>query len=380
MKTLYFCNLRPLKTGAFERFLEELAGVFQRAGDELLLVLAGEPIAPVATAWRRAGLRWRVLPGWCHANGAPRAWGWVVPALTLLRQERPEIAAMHFGNELPTLAAALLAPLWGAPGVRWVWEQDQQIADPSPLAVRLNRMRALALRCDRFVAVYEGGRRSMRLRGVPDGRIVVIHNAVGAHTQARAPGWARGEFVIPARVPLLLSVGSLIPRKRNAFLIEALAAADPAAHLILVGDGPERAALTRQAARLGVAERLHLAGLRNDVRDLQSEADLYLHASLAETCTYAVTESMAAGIPAVVTEAGAAREQIEDGVSGHVVARDDLAGFVAAVRSLLADPARRARMGAAARARWAAHFRVEDQARAYHRLYRELTKPVRMCK
>ena len=110
-------------------------------------------------------------------------------------------------------------------------------------------------------------------------------------------------------------------------------------------------------------------GVRNDVTDILLEADLLLHSSTAETCTYAITESMAAGIPAVATDAGAAREQIEDGVSGFVVGRDDLDGFVGRVAELLDDPQHRHAMGAIAQQRWHDRFDLMTTVRQYHALY-----------
>jgi glycosyltransferase involved in cell wall biosynthesis len=83
---------------------------------------------------------------------------------------------------------------------------------------------------------------------------------------------------------------------------------------------------------------------------------------------------MAAGIPAVVTDAGAHREQIADGESGYVVKADDAAGFAARVAELAAHPDRRAAMGRKAIERWQSNFRVEIQAAAYHALYRRIAR------
>jgi glycosyltransferase involved in cell wall biosynthesis len=81
---------------------------------------------------------------------------------------------------------------------------------------------------------------------------------------------------------------------------------------------------------------------------------------------------MCAGKPAVVTEAGAAREQIRDGVSGYVVDPGDMEGFAARVLELARDPAKREAMGGEARRRWDAMLRVETQAAGYHSLYRSV--------
>jgi glycosyltransferase involved in cell wall biosynthesis len=285
---------------------------------------------------------------------------------------RPDVAVVHFGNELPAFAASLLGPLVGAGGMKWVWQQDQQIADPSPLAARLNRLRLLALRFDHFVAVYQGGKASLLARGVPAARISVIHNSVSDHGPDRGRGWLRKELDLESDAVLLVGVGSLIPRKRHNLLLQVLRAAGRRTHLVIAGDGPLRQELESRVAEMGLDRRVHLLGLRNDVRDILTEADLYVSAAVAEGCNYTLLEAMATGVPAVVTESGAAREQIEDGVSGYVVGLNDVAGFACRVEALLSDADRRRAMGDAARELWARMFRIEDAASKYRELYRRL--------
>jgi glycosyltransferase involved in cell wall biosynthesis len=142
--------------------------------------------------------------------------------------------------------------------------------------------------------------------------------------------------------------------------------------LLIVGDGPEKDRLSQLASDLGISDRVAFLGLRRDVREVLFESDLLVHASLAETCTYAITESMAVGIPAVVTEAGAAHEQIASGESGWVVARDDAEGFAKHLLELADDAPLRHRLGTEARKRFEQSFRIEQSAEAFHETYRQL--------
>jgi glycosyltransferase involved in cell wall biosynthesis len=376
VKVLHFCNLAPRKTGAYEAVVCAIAARCREQGDTYRPVFAAEPIAPVAEGLRAAGAPWHVLSAWIGPDGRERPWGFCRPALRLLRLERPDVAAVHFGNELPSLFVSLLAPIAARPRVRWVWEQDQQVRDPSGLARCFSRLGLLRATFSRFVAVYDGGRRSLRLRGIPDDRIEVIHNGVGDCRATRPAGWLRAELGLPSGSVVAVSAASLIARKRIDFLIRAVgqARADVKAPvaLLVVGDGPLAESLEALATDLGLGGSVRFLGLRNDVRDILSEADLLVHASTAETCTYAISEAMAAALPAVVTDAGAAREQIADGESGYVVARDDAAGFADRLAWLIADPAARRRMGQAARARWAAHYRIEEAAARFADLYRRV--------
>lgn len=374
MNTLFFCNIVPDKVGAYEAFLAELSRRFRAEGDALLIVLGGEPSPPIAARLRADGLTWEVLPGWTDAAGREHAWAFCCGALRLLRARRPELAIVNYGNELPTLTTALLAPFVGAGRTRWAWQQHQQVRDPSRVTRHCSLLRLLALRMRGFLAVYEGGRESLRKRGIPDARIAVVYNGIRDHTPTRPAGWLRPSLGLDAAVKLLVTTGWLIPRKRIDFLLRALARLQSRlprpAVLLVMGDGPERAALEALAETLGVSSVVRFLGLRNDVRDLLAEADLLVHASTAETCTYAITEAMAAARPAVVTEAGAAHEQILDGETGAVLARDDLDGFVAALLHLLGDDTERARRGAAARRRWEQRYRLEASALHYHALCR----------
>ena len=76
MKSLFFCNLRPDKVGAFERVLAELGREHRRHGDRIVLVLAGEPIPAVAGQFREAGVDWHVLPGWVKVWEVGGCWEW----------------------------------------------------------------------------------------------------------------------------------------------------------------------------------------------------------------------------------------------------------------------------------------------------------------
>lgn len=376
MKTLFLCNLIPLKTGAFEAFLARFAGEVAGRGGSLVAAFAAEPAEAPARLFREAGLAWRVVPRWSDEQDRVRSRRFLRAAPGLVCRERPDVTVVHFGNELPSLAVAALCALRGC-RPSWIWQQHQQVADPGVLSRRVNRLRLLAPAFDRFIAVYDGGARSLRLRGVPEAKVSVVYNGIADHVPARPRGWLRAELGLGDGEVLAVCAGSLIARKRHEFLLGALAAAAPQApalRLLVVGAGPRDAELRRLAAALGIAGRVSWLGLRNDARDILAECDLLLHASTAETCTYVVSEAMAAKIPVLVTEAGAAREQVEDGVSGFVTARDDEGAFCARLVELASDPARRARLGAEARRRWEARYRLEVTVRQYAELLERVAR------
>ena len=448
MKTLLFCNLIPRKTGAHEALIAAIGVAFRKAGDEFVVVFSGEPIPPVAESLCGAGVKWHVMTGWVAPpdSRAPnrgekvRDWYFILPALRLIRHERPDVVVVQFGNELPTLAASLLCKImvwWSRlfPSSttqqhdnlttpfppRWVWAQDQRIQDPGRISRRISKISLLGLGIDRFLAVYEGGRQSMLKRGIPGDKIAVILNGIAPYSPIRQKGWLREELGIDPHEVIFVTNGSLIPRKRIDFLLQVCAALRPTEalvdcqvaklppaekvvgcqvadllgnspngqplttqqpdnlatllppwRLLVIGDGPERQGLVALAGELGVADRIRFLGLRNDVREILAESDIYLHAARAEACSYAIIESMAAGIPAVVLNAGAAREQIEDGVSGYVFDEADTGPFTSRLVALMSDPSLRMEMGRRAKSRWESSFHVKQAADLYHAMYEDM--------
>ncbi|MDD5521899.1 MAG: glycosyltransferase family 4 protein [Kiritimatiellae bacterium] len=372
MKVLFFCNLLAQKMGSFEVLIEEMGKVLKNAGDELVIVLPLDPLPDVGYRWSNAGIRLRLIQGWSDEHGVECPWKFCRPAWRILSDERPDVAVVHFGNELPSFLVSCFA----CKRVKWVWQQDQQIRNPTVITVLISKIRLLSLRFKHFVAVYEGAKYSLLARGIPEQKIMVINNAVSEYNCLKPSGWLRDELKFQKNTIIISTIGSLIPRKRVDMAIRAFHKAitlqSKDACLVLVGEGPERFKLQRLVKDLGIIEKVFFLGLRNDVREILSESSILLHSSMAEACTYAVTESMAAGIPAVVTEAGAAREQIVSGQTGYVVGKDDLDGLVSCLSRLIEDGAGRTRMGAAAKERWKSMYKVEVSAKKYYDLYHSL--------
>lgn len=370
MKVLAFCNLIPNKRGAFEETLIYEGKLCRQRGDTLILGFAGEPILDVAIALRQEGVRWHIMPGWSDDNGNPHPWRFVGAALHLLAVEQPDVATVSFGNEIPALLVSLLSPLWGIRHLQWVWQQHQQIRDPGRLTRCFSRLRLLNLRFDHFVATYEAGRKSLLRRGIPNSKITVVRNSVADYSPHRAPGWLRRELGFSTETNVMVTTGSLIARKRIDFILRAFAVLNEslspssrgiAVHLLVLGSGPEHDKLKQLAGTLKIDRQVHFLGLRNDVREILAEATVYLHAALAETGTYAIIEAMAAGLPTVVTDAGAARYQIVQGETGYVLDPNDFKGYCDCLQQLVINPGLRRTFGQAARRRWELRYRLEEK-------------------
>lgn len=183
-----------------------------------------------------------------------------------------------------------------------------------------------------------------------------------------------------AQVPEILTVGRLVPVKGQALLVEAMAELRRRgleARLTIVGDGPQMPELRSLAKRLGVEDRIELAGAvgQNEIRSYYARADVFALPSLAEGLPVVLIEALAMGIPVVASRITGIPELVEEGVSGLLVTpgrSDELAG---ALETLLAEPAERRRaMGRAGRDRVEAEFDIERTAAQLTSVFREMVR------
>lgn len=154
----------------------------------------------------------------------------------------------------------------------------------------------------------------------------------------------------------IVCVGRLVPAKGQHILLRAfssLRSKGHAAHLTLIGDGPDRASLEREATELGLTPSTTFCGALNHDQTLEriAQADIFALASFAEGIPVALMEAMAMGIPCVSTNITGIPELIRDHVDGLLVAPSSVEAFAAAMESLVADSALRKQFGASARAR-----------------------------
>jgi glycosyltransferase involved in cell wall biosynthesis len=183
----------------------------------------------------------------------------------------------------------------------------------------------------------------------------------------------RAELGIPSGRFVFGSVGRLAPEKNHAALIAALArlaAAGLDAHLVIAGEGPERGSLERQAARLGLGNRLSLPGAMSDVRTVLGSLDVFVLPSTSiESFSNAALEAMAMARPVILSAIGGAAEMVHDGVEGFVIPLAELdARLPPLLAALCADAQRRARLGAAARQRVEAKFSLAGMLDHYEAL------------
>jgi glycosyltransferase involved in cell wall biosynthesis len=201
---------------------------------------------------------------------------------------------------------------------------------------------------DVVACVSEDVRRRLLIAGYPAQRMAVIRNGVAPATPLAASRREQLDRELGLDgAPLVISVGRLAPVKApDRFLAVAACVrrAVPEARFLLVGDGPLRGALERQAAAVGLSGAVEFTGVRLDARDLIARASVMLVTSRSEGLSVAVLEALAAGVPVVATDVSGMRELL-DGGAGIVVPDASAGALAEPTVALLRVPARCARMG-----------------------------------
>jgi N-acetyl-alpha-D-glucosaminyl L-malate synthase BshA len=173
---------------------------------------------------------------------------------------------------------------------------------------------------------------------------------------------------------VLMHVSNFRPVKRPVKAVEAFAhvAARLPSTLVMVGDGPERAACEARASALGLKDRVRFLGPQADVENLLPAADLFLLPSEYESFGLAALEAMACGVVPLVTAAGGLPEVVRDGVDGVLVPEGEIDSLGERALALLSDPGRLAEMGVRARETAAVRFARDGVLDRYEALYRDL--------
>lgn len=179
---------------------------------------------------------------------------------------------------------------------------------------------------------------------------------------------------LPWNPPHLVFAGRLAPQKRVDRLLDAMALivkVRPDVKLSVAGDGPERGKLRQQAVDLGIQSQVTFVGQLSHLESLRlmNRATAILFASEHEGQPIAALEAGQLARPVVATRAGGLLEVVQNGETGLLVDRDDVAGFASAVVALLEDREWANRLGQAAAARVSQSFSMSRCAGQYASLY-----------
>jgi glycosyltransferase involved in cell wall biosynthesis len=274
-----------------------------------------------------------------------------IPALVAyLRRERP--AALLSTSHSTNIAVALAGRLARTP-TRIVLRIDSQLTrSPTLAGTRTQRRRERRARryfpwADRLIAISEGvADDAARVTGVPRERITAIHNPVlSLALRERGADPVDDPWLAPDGPPVILGVGRLVEQKDFPTLVRAFARlrARRSARLLILGEGPERAALERLVAELGLAADVRLRGRVPGAPAFMARAAVFVLSSAWEGFGRVLVEALAMGCPVVSTDCPSGpREILENGLYGPLVPVGDDAALAAAIESVLERPPERA--------------------------------------
>ncbi len=235
---------------------------------------------------------------------------------------------------------------------------------------------------DRYVCVGDAVRQAgVECLGIAPKRIGTILNAVDLTPFGQLPtqeeqAKIREQLGVGENEFLVITTGLLIKRKNHGAAIEAIARLVESGvtdcRLLIVGDGEERARLEGLIRSKGLARHVSLLGFREDVVRLLPACDAFLLLSESEGLPRALMEAMAAGLPSVVSRAGANAEAVADNETGFLVSSDDSELAAERLRQLATEKQVRVSMSEAARRRAFDLFSPTRLAAETFALYQEL--------
>ena len=326
------------------------------------VVLAAHGEGPLREAAARAGVRFVPLEHVRRPINPVQDVAGLFELTRLLRRERPQI--LHASSSKAGVLGRLAAMFARVP-IRFFtvhgWAFSAYSGVPGLLYRVADRLMAPLTTVTICVSEQELAA-GLEAGACRRDRSVVIHNAVDV---AGAPRSRHDRAV-----PRLIGVGRLKAPKDFLTLVRALAALPEGSfEALIVGDGPDRAELEAEIRRLGLEERVELAGERDDVAELLAASDAFVLSSRSEGLPVSVLEAMAAELPVVASAVGGLAELVVDGETGILVPAEDETALAEALGRFIEQPELRRRLGAAGRARAEAQFDLDAFRRAHLELY-----------
>ncbi len=330
------------------RILTEAAGLRRRGHDVSLLAATGARIVEEAPRF--------AVPVTPLPLGRKRPAG-LLALVRALREKSPDIVNSHSSTD--SWLCALACRSLGSDAPVLVRTRHVSVPIRDHAANRWLYRRAVA----RTVTTGEALREQLvRDNGLDPARIDSVPTGIDAtHYAGIAKAAARQALALPADIPLVGIVATLRSWKGHRFLVDALPRLEHReAHLLIVGDGPQREALEHQVASLAIGNRVTFAGQQSDVAPWLAAIDVFALPSYAnEGVPQALLQAMFARVPCVTTDAGAIPEIARDGDTATIVAKENAAALAAGIDRLLLDPALAAALTSRAHAFVASRYTLE---------------------
>jgi glycosyltransferase involved in cell wall biosynthesis len=330
-----------LAGGGAETLLVRLCRLLRDAGWRPAVACFKEE-GEAADALREAGTEVTCLG--CRSPLDARA----VPRLLALgRRARPALLHTHLARA--DMVGAGVARVLGVPHVVTRHGRGEPGLEGAAAAAAYGEVLA---RAARVLAVSEAVAAFVRALTRGRGRVDVLAGGVPAAEGLLSRRDARAALALDDAAFVVGAAGRLEAVKGYAHLVAAvpaMAERAPGLTVVLIGDGPERAALEDRARDAGAAGRVRFAGWRPEAWRLLPACDVFVQPSLDEGLGIAALEAMAAGVPVVASGVGGLAEIVQDGRTGLAVSPGDPGALAGAVGRLAGDAALRETLAAAGR-------------------------------
>jgi len=284
-----------------------------------------------------------------------------------------EVALIHAHEFYMSVLGAVVSKLTGVPLIITVHGKNYY-----PERLRRQLMYRMAASQARAVVAVSGDLRMFfsKVTGFSAASMAVVYNGVDC---ARFRNLRRDPAIltslgVPLDASIVGTVGNLYPVKGHTFLLQALKlilGRVPNTHVVILGRGELKESLTAQAEALGIRDRIHLVGFRDEVSPWLAVMDVYIMSSLHEGLPVSLLEAMAAALPVVVTSAGGMEELVRDGETGLVVKPADPNDLATKIMLFLNNPFLAKDLGRAAQAFVSEKFSLTRMVSDYCHLYRE---------
>ena len=232
---------------------------------------------------------------------------------------------------------------------------------------------------DTLVCVSSAQQQAIIKAGFDKSRVVLIPNGVdlsqfaGREPHLPLMDRRRDHLTLPADKKIIVQVANMVPDKDFETLLKAIRLLRDTRsdfHLVLIGRGVDSKQMQDTVSQLNLTEQITLAGVRDDVPEILTRADMLVLSSKQESFGLCVLEGMAAGLPVIVSDLPALAEIVEHGKEGFRVPRANPDAFAAAIVKLLDDASLRKRMGSRGKEK-AKQFSISRMIDGFYRLIEE---------
>lgn len=292
----------------------------------------------------------------------------------LVRQYQPDIVHIHSRRGADVLGA-LGARFGGASAIIL----SRRVDDPVTGHL-LDRLK-FGILCNRIIAVSEAIKSVLVEGGVNPGKIRVVYSAVeDFEVRPEDRLWLRMRLGVPKEAPVIATIGRLIPRKGQRYLLEAVPRVlgyQPEVVFAFFGEGPDELLLKTLAKDLMVEEKVLFAGFEEKIERVLGGLDILVHPVLREGFAGVIREAMVAKVPVVATAVGGTPEMILHGQTGLLVPPADPEALAEAILTLLRNPEYARQLGERGRQYALEKFSVDAMVEGNLAVYYEVLEEVK---